>query len=309
MLDTCEHVIAATATFVATLLAEAPNTHVLATSREALNVDGEQRLALQPLSLPSGAGVQDLAVADAVQLFVERAKLQQPSFALTREVGARVAAICSRLEGIPLAIELAAARTSSLSIEEISRRLDDRFGLLAAGPRATPPRQKTLRAALDWSYDLLTEEEQRTLRRLAVFAGNFALEAARHVVGARTVNDAAMLDLLTRLAARSLVLADVTEAGTRYGVGDWHGTAARNRALMLVGFAGAFRRGESAALLVRDVTFNRAGMEITIRRSKTDQAARGRAVFVARGRRSRCPVAAAAGSERPKSPKASPFGG
>jgi tetratricopeptide (TPR) repeat protein len=142
--------------------------------------------------------------------------LQQPGFALTPEVAPSVAEICLRLEGIPLAIELAAARMSTLSIEEIRRRLDNRFALLAAGPRVTPARQKTLRAALDWSYDLLAEEEQRALRRLAVFAGGFTPEAARRVVGNRTMNDAAMLDLLARLVARSLVLADVIEGGTRY---------------------------------------------------------------------------------------------
>ena len=217
VLDTCEHVVAAAAALVAALLAEAPNCQVLATSREALNVDGEQQLPLAPLSLPSGAaGLEEIACAEAVQLFVERAKLQQPGFALTPDVAASVAAICSRLEGIPLAIELGTARMSSLSIDEISRRLDDRLGLLAAGPRASPRRQKTLRATLDWSYDLLVEDEQRALRRLAVFAGGFKLEAARRVVGDRTTKDAGMLDLLARLVSRSLVLADVTDAGTRY---------------------------------------------------------------------------------------------
>jgi predicted ATPase/DNA-binding winged helix-turn-helix (wHTH) protein len=216
MLDTCEHVIGAATQLVAALLAEAPNTHVLATSREALNVDGEQLFPLQPLSLPTaGTSPEEIAGAEAVQLFVERARLQQPGFALTHDVAASVAAICSRVEGIPLAVELAAARMSSLSIGEIGRRLDDRFGLLA-GPRASPRRQKTLRATLDWSYELLDEQEQHALRRLAVFAGSFTFEAAQRVVGDRTTNDAAMLDLLSALVARSLVLADVNEASTRY---------------------------------------------------------------------------------------------
>ena len=217
VLDTCEHLIAATAALVAALLTEAPNAHVLATSREALNVDGEQQLSLQPLSLPDGDdSFENIAAAEAVQLFVERAKLQQPGFVLTSAFAGRVAEVCRRLEGIPLAIELAAARMSSLSIEEIGRRLADRFGLLAAGPRVTPRRQKTLRATFDWSYDLLGEHEQRALRRLAVFAGGFTLEAARRVVGEQTMTDAATLDLLGTLLARSLVLADVTQAGTRY---------------------------------------------------------------------------------------------
>src|SRR5215467_11395142 len=124
VLDTCEHVIAAAATLVAALLAEAPNTYVLATSREALNVDGEQQFPLQPLSLPStGANLEETAGAEAVQLFVERAQLQQPDFVLRPDIAASVAAICSHLEGIPLAIELAAARMSSLSIQEIGRHL------------------------------------------------------------------------------------------------------------------------------------------------------------------------------------------
>jgi predicted ATPase/DNA-binding winged helix-turn-helix (wHTH) protein len=217
VLDTCEHVIAEAAALAAALLAEAPNSHVLATSREALNVDGEQQFPLQPLCLPTaGASREEIAGAEAVQLFVDRARLQQPGFALTHEVAAPVAAICSSLDGIPLAIELAAARMSSLSIGEIGRRLDDRFGLLAAGPRALPPRQKTIRATLDWSYDLLEEEEQRALQRLAVFAGGFTLEAALCVAGEPTMKDAAILDLLARLVARSLVLADATDAGTRY---------------------------------------------------------------------------------------------
>ncbi|MGH8713249.1 MAG: ATP-binding protein [Casimicrobiaceae bacterium] len=171
VLDTCEHVIAAAAALVAALLAEAPNSQVLATSREALNVDGEQQLPLQPLSLPSNAAsLEEIAGSEAVQLFVDRARLLQPGFDLTQHSAPSVTAICSCLEGIPLAIELAAARISSLSIDEISRRLDDRFALLAAGPRVMPARQKTMRATLDWSYDLLGEEEQRALQRLALFA-------------------------------------------------------------------------------------------------------------------------------------------
>jgi len=217
VLDTCEHVIAAAATLVAAMLAEAPNTCVLATSREALNVDGEQQFPLQPLALPpAGANLEEIGDAEAVQLFVERARLQQPDFVLKSDIAASVAAICSHLEGIPLAIELAAARMSALSIQEIRERLQDRFGLLAAGPRVSPRRQKTLRATLDWSYDLLDDEEQRALRCVGVFAGGFTLEAALRVVDERTTKDATLLALLTRLVARSLVIADVTDAGTRY---------------------------------------------------------------------------------------------
>jgi predicted ATPase/DNA-binding winged helix-turn-helix (wHTH) protein len=217
VLDTCEHVIVEAASLVAALLAEAPNSHVLATSREALNVEGEQQFPLQPLSLPADSATpEEVARAEAVQLFSERARLQQPSFALTQDIVAPVAAICARLEGIPLAIELAAARLSSLSLAEMGRRLDDRFELLATGPRASPQRQKTLRATLDWSYELLAEHERRALRGLAVFEGGFTLEAASRIVGDRGMSEREMFDLLSGLVARSLVLVDVSEAGTRY---------------------------------------------------------------------------------------------
>jgi predicted ATPase/DNA-binding winged helix-turn-helix (wHTH) protein len=217
VLDTCEHVVAEAASLVAALLAEAPGIRVLATSREPLNVDGEQQFPLQPLSLPSAtATIEEVGRAEAVQLFVERARLQQHGFALTQDVAASVSAICASLEGIPLAIELAAARLSSLSLAEVGQRLRDRFALLATGSRASPARQKTLRATLDWSYELLAENEQRALRRLAVFAGGFTLESALAVAGEPTMNDATMLDLLAALVARSLVLADTTDAGTRY---------------------------------------------------------------------------------------------
>ena len=215
--DTCEHVIAESAALVAALLAGAPSSRVLATSREALNVDGEQQVQLRPMSLPRGtANFDDVAGAEAVQLFVERARLQQPGFALSRDVLASVAAVCSALEGIPLAIELAAARLSSMSLTELEGRLGDRFRLLATGPRASPPRQRTLRATLDWSYDLLSEHEKRALQRLAVFSGSFTREAAGHVLGAGSTTAAETFDLLATLVARSLILADVSESGTRY---------------------------------------------------------------------------------------------
>ena len=215
--DTCEHVIAEAAALVAALLAAAPNSRILATSREALNVEGEQQVQLRPMSLPRGtASFDEVAGAEAVQLFVERARLQQPGFDLTPDVFASVAGICASLDGIPLAIELAAARLSSMSLAEMGKRLGDRFRLLAAGPRASAPRQRTLRATLDWSYELLSEAEKRALQRLAVFAGSFTREAAGHVLAAGSTTEAETFDVLATLVARSLVLADVSESGTRY---------------------------------------------------------------------------------------------
>ena len=217
VLDTCEHVLDAAAALVATLLSETPNIDILVTSREALNIDGEQRIPLAPLSLPSLDASLEIGIrAEAVQLFVERARLQQPDFVLAAHQAAVVAAICRRLDGLPLAIELAAARTSSLSIEEINRRLDDRFKLLAGGLRVTPRWQRTLQATLDWSYLLLAEDEQRMLPWLATFAGSFTVEAARFVFGDSITNDLAMLDLLSRFVARSLLIAELGGASTRY---------------------------------------------------------------------------------------------
>ena len=217
VLDTCEHVVITSGELAAALLSEAPNNRILVTSREPLNIDGEQRVPLPPLSLPDLSARSDSGTrAEAVQLFVERARLQQPGFVLRERQASVVAAICSRLDGIPLALELAAARISSLSLDEINLRLDDRFKLLAGGTRGTLPRQQTLRGTLDWSYELLTREEQVVLRRLAVFAGSFTVEAASFIAGDKATDELATIDLLSQLVARSLVVADVNDVGTRY---------------------------------------------------------------------------------------------
>jgi len=217
VLDTCEHVIDAAAALVAAILTETQHSHILVTSREALEVEGEQHVPLPPLSLPTfGAAAEDWMQSEAVRLFLDRARLQRPDFAPMEGTSAAVVAICRSLDGLPLAIELAAARVSALSIDEIERRLTDRFRLLEAGSRASPPRQRTLRATLDWSHALLAQDEQRVLRRLAVFAGSFGGDSARAVAGFDLPDEGAMVHVLSRCVAQSMLVADTSGAGTRY---------------------------------------------------------------------------------------------
>src|SRR5207302_9816180 len=156
------------------LLGEAQDAAILATRRELLRVAGEQIYALQPLSLPGlGSRPETMRQSEAVQLFVERVQRQLPDFELSSARASAVAELCIHLDGIPLALELAAARARSLSIEQINARLGDRFRLLTSGSRTALPRQQTLRATLDWSYDLLAEAERIVLRRLSIFPGSF----------------------------------------------------------------------------------------------------------------------------------------
>lgn len=219
VLDNCEHLVAACASLAADLLRSCPDVHLLASSREPLNVSGEQTYRVPTLMLPDPRQpqtVESLSQFEAVRLFIERAQAVQPSFALTNANAPAVAQVCFRLDGIPLAIELAAARVRSLSAEEISRRLDHRFRLLTGGSRDTLPRQQTLRALIDWSYDLLTEPEKALLRRLSVFAGGWTLSAAEAVCADEPVEDWEVLDLLTALVDKSLVVAEPAGDGTRY---------------------------------------------------------------------------------------------
>jgi predicted ATPase/class 3 adenylate cyclase len=215
VLDNCEHLIDDAARLADSLLRSAPRLKILATSREPLAIAGEityrvpsLRLA-DPHALPPVASLLDY---EAIRLFVERAALAQPGFALTDANAAAVVEICARLDGIPLAIELAAARVRSLPVEQIRARLGDRFHLLTAGSRAALPRQQTLRATVDWSYALLSEPEQALFRRLAVFAGGWAAEATEAIGG--PADD--FLDLQTRLVDKSLVLVDSGPNVTRY---------------------------------------------------------------------------------------------
>jgi predicted ATPase/class 3 adenylate cyclase len=219
VLDNCEHLVGATARLVTRIERECPSVVVLATSREGLAVDGEQLIALPPLriGMPDDDLTQ-LVAADAVTLFVERARHVKADFALSDNNARAVVEICQRLDGVPLAIELAAARVIALSPTDLARRLDRRFQVLAGGRRGAVERHATLRAAIDWSYELLGDAEQRLLARMAVFSGGCTLEALEEVCSGDPVDKEAVLDLATGLVARSLVIADDGASGTRFRV-------------------------------------------------------------------------------------------
>ncbi|MFN7954937.1 MAG: tetratricopeptide repeat protein [bacterium] len=209
IVDNCEHLVEAAAELVATLLAASPRSRVLATSREPLRIPGESTYRVPSLGLidpDEGASFAELAQSEAVKLFVDRAMQVASSFALTERNAALVADVCRRLDGIPLAIELAAARASSLTLEQIAERLGDRFRLLTRGARVALKRQQTLRALIDWSHDLLTEPERALVRRLAAFAGGFSLDAAEAVCATGDVDAFDVVDLLTNLVEKSLVV-------------------------------------------------------------------------------------------------------
>ncbi|MEV4709318.1 BTAD domain-containing putative transcriptional regulator [Actinoplanes sp. NPDC049316] len=209
VVDNCEHVVDAAATVVEHLLAATTGVRVLATSREALAVAGETQLAVGPLAVPDEtADPDDIAASPAVRLFLDRARSVRPGLQLDAGAVRAVASICRRLDGMPLAIELAAARAKALPPAEIADRLRDRFALLTAGPRSSEARHRTLRATIDWSHDLLPEGERRLLRRLAVFRGGWTLEAAEQVCGFGDSEPAGVADQLFRLVDRSLVSAD-----------------------------------------------------------------------------------------------------
>jgi predicted ATPase/class 3 adenylate cyclase len=219
LLDNCEHLVAACAALAHTLLTACPGLQVLATSREALGIAGETVWLVPSLSLPGAEpalAAESVTQFEAVRLFIERAVLSQPGFHVTNANAPAVAQICHRLDGIPLAIELAAARVRVLPPEQIATRLDDRFRLLTGGSRAALPRQQTLRAAMDWSYELLSENERALLRRLSVFAGGWALEAAEAVCAGDLVDGYDVLDLSEQLAAKSLVSVDGQDNEPRY---------------------------------------------------------------------------------------------
>jgi non-specific serine/threonine protein kinase len=216
ILDNCEHLLDACASLAEVLVRSDRDLTILATSREPLRVAGEQTYPLQPLSLPRQGEKIEIMRSDAVQLFVERVQQQLPDFELTVARAPAVAELCVHLDGIPLALELAAARARSLSVEQINARLGDRFRLLASGSRTTLPRQQTLRATLDWSYDLLAEQERVVLRRLSAFPGDFTLDAAPAVASDANIDSFAVIDLLSQLVARSLVVADTGVKRTRF---------------------------------------------------------------------------------------------
>ncbi len=207
VLDNCEHVIGPVAALAGRLLRAGPGVRILATSQEPLAIGGEQRWEVPPLGLP-GPGQDDaelVAAAGAVQLFAARAAAADPAFAVDAGNARAVASICRRLDGIPLALELAAARVRALGVHTLAGRLDDRFRLLTAGQRDAPARQRTLRAMIDWSWELATEPERTVLRRLAVHADGCTLTAAEQTCAGEDLDQADVADLLARLVDRSLV--------------------------------------------------------------------------------------------------------
>jgi len=209
--DNCEHLITACAQLAEDLLTHCANLKILATSREALGLTGEVVWFVPVLSLPNTQPIPPMDVLmryEGIHLFVERASIVKSDFTLTESNALSVAKVCERLDGMPLAIELAAARVKMLSVDEIAKRLDDRFDLLTAGSRTALPRHQTLRATIDWSHDLLTEPERILFCRLAVFAGGFTLDAAEAVCGFGELRRSEILDLLGRLVDKSLVVVE-----------------------------------------------------------------------------------------------------
>jgi predicted ATPase/class 3 adenylate cyclase len=218
ILDNCEHVIKASAKLAHVLLSSAPEIKILASSRETLGVRGELAWRVPSLTLPDPKllpEVEQLTQYESVRLFIERALLVQPRFKVDQISAPAIAQICSRLDGIPLAIELAAARVKALSVDQIAKRLDDRFRLLTGGSRTILERHQTLRAAVDWSYNLLDIDEKKMLCRLSVFMGGWTLEAAEQVC-VKEGDKFDVLDILSHLVDKSLVIMDGSAGEARY---------------------------------------------------------------------------------------------
>ena len=219
VLDNCEHVVEAAAVLTAQIFRAAPQVHILATSREALSAEGEFVYKLEPLTVPPVETPFTVAAAltcSATQLFIERAAALGAQLDLSDADAAIVAGICRKLDGVPLAIELAAGRVGALGLQQTAALLDQRLALLWQGRRTAPPRQKTLQATLDWSYGLLPELERKVLRRLARFVGHFTMEAALAVAASATVDQASVFDAIESLVAKSMVSARTIGATIRY---------------------------------------------------------------------------------------------
>jgi len=221
VLDNCEHVVTGCAELAGTLLRSCPNLRMLATSREPLDVPGERAWRVPPLSLPDPnrpLSVQALKQSEAVRLLVDRIVSHQPEFDLTESNAAAVMRLCTELDGLPLAIELAAARVKVLTLGQVAERLGDRFRLLTGGGRTAQRHHQTLRATMDWSYGLLSENEQIMLRRLSVFTGGWRLEAAEAICAGGGVEPFEVLDLLAQLVDKSLVAVSTKAEEARYGL-------------------------------------------------------------------------------------------
>ncbi len=218
VLDNCEHVVEVAACITETLLHAVAEVHVLATSQEPLGAEGEYTYRVPPLGIPPAGvtGAEQALRYGAVQLFVARVQAADPRFLLDDNAAAAVGAICRRLDGIPLALELAAARTPAFGVQRLASRLHDSFRLLTSGRRTALPRHKTLRATFDWSYGLLSSSEQVVLRRLAIFAGGFTLEAAGVIVADEQITTSVAVDRIADLIAKSLVTVSAFGAAARY---------------------------------------------------------------------------------------------
>ncbi len=219
VLDNCEHLLAACGRLAGLLLQRCPELRILATSREGLGVPGEVLYPVRSMSVPDLEAlptVDALRQYESVRLFADRASARVPGFAVTPQNAGAVAQVCHRLDGLPLAIELAVGRITALSPDQIARRLDDRFRLLTGGSHLTLPHHHTLKALIDWSHDLLSEAERRLFRRLSVFAGGWTLEAAEAVCPGEGIDTADVVDLLTQLVGKSLVVGEMQGGEVRY---------------------------------------------------------------------------------------------
>ncbi len=249
LLDNCEHLIASCRELSDRLLRVCPELRILCTSREPLRAGGEAIYRVPSLSVPDAHArlqLAEIVVKDSVRLFAERARSTRTDFELTETNAPAVAEICRRLDGIPLAIELAAARVGVLPVDEIAKRLDSRFRLLDAGDRGLLPRQRTLRAMIDWSNDLLTEGERKVFRRLSIFAGGWSLEAAEEVCAGNGVESWEVLDLLAQLIDKSLAEVDADATAMtgqpRYRMAETIRQYAREQLVDAREFAGILRR-------------------------------------------------------------------
>lgn len=219
VLDNCEHVIQAAASLALAIIAGAPNCKVLVTSREALRVPAEVVYRVAPLDLPHQQdSTRDTLQCSAVRLFIDRAKAVERQFACDAADVALIGQVCRRLDGMPLAIELAALRAATLGIRELVANLDDRFQLLTSGHRTALPQHRALRATFDWSYALLSPAQQTVFRRLGVFSSAFSMEAACAVAADNAISEADVLDAVCALIAKSLVMADTRQSGARYSL-------------------------------------------------------------------------------------------
>jgi len=267
IVDNCEHLVDAAAQLVQAVVRQCPNALVIATSREALRLDGEYIYRVPPLDIP--ASNQETATRllerSSVELFVARTKALHPDFSPDQATLPAVADICRHLDGIPLAIEFAAARAATLGVRQVLSGLRDRFALLTTGRRTALPRHRTLRATLDWSYELLSEAERMLLRHLAVFPGGFTLEAAAAVVGATGLDTSTVTDGIANLVEKSLVARDRSETAGR-----WH-LLETIRAYALDKLAG---HNELAAAMRRQATYFRNLFDLSVNLSQEDLALR-----------------------------------